>query len=95
MDIPLAELLESPEARAANPKLAAYMFAGRAFILGTGLAVTGTLAITMGVASAMGVNNVRRLIKMAVLQNANVDAFYSLRNSHHGHANWCLPSSHS
>ncbi|KAJ3292409.1 hypothetical protein HDU76_007165 [Blyttiomyces sp. JEL0837] len=35
--IPLVELFENPTERAASPKLAAYMFAGRAFLMGTGL----------------------------------------------------------
>ncbi|KAJ3209459.1 hypothetical protein HDU67_006188 [Dinochytrium kinnereticum] len=45
--------------RAANPKLSAYMFAGRAFVIGTGLVATGALTFSMGLASLMGVNTLR------------------------------------
>lgn len=59
MKIPLQELLDNPAAAAANPKLAAYMFAGRAFGTATVLVVTGTVGLAMTVASVMGINNVR------------------------------------
>ncbi|RKO90930.1 hypothetical protein BDK51DRAFT_25803 [Blyttiomyces helicus] len=59
MKMPLEELMTNPAAAAANPKLAAYMFAGRAFGTATILVATGTMALTMGVASLMGVNNLR------------------------------------
>ncbi|KAJ3041657.1 hypothetical protein HDV00_008934 [Rhizophlyctis rosea] len=59
MKLPLSELLENPAAAAANPKLTAYVFAGRAFTTATTLVLTGTLALGMGVASVMGVNNLQ------------------------------------
>ncbi|KAJ3019089.1 hypothetical protein HKX48_002395 [Thoreauomyces humboldtii] len=59
MAVPLAAFLESPEARAANPKLAAYMYAGRAFGTATVLVLTGTVGASMAVASVMQVNNLR------------------------------------
>ncbi|KAI8850762.1 hypothetical protein BC829DRAFT_488479 [Chytridium lagenaria] len=60
MQIPINELLNnSPQMRAANPKLAAYMFAGRAFFIGTGLVATGAVTLSMGVAAVMGVNNLQ------------------------------------
>ncbi|KAI8823964.1 uncharacterized protein EV422DRAFT_617713 [Fimicolochytrium jonesii] len=59
MRVPLQEFLDNPAARAANPKLAAYVFAGRAFGTATVLVVTGTVGLTMAVASIMGVNNMR------------------------------------
>ncbi|KAJ3404651.1 hypothetical protein HDV05_007046 [Chytridiales sp. JEL 0842] len=59
MKIPMSELIDNPQARAANPKLAAYAFAGRAFFYSTGLVATGTLALTMGVAAYMGVDNLK------------------------------------
>ncbi|KAJ3099762.1 hypothetical protein HDU97_002788 [Phlyctochytrium planicorne] len=60
MQIPINELLNNnPQARAANPKLAAYMFAGRAFVIGTGLMLTGTIALGMGVATVMQVNTLQ------------------------------------
>ncbi|TPX61669.1 hypothetical protein PhCBS80983_g01011 [Powellomyces hirtus] len=59
MAVPLQELMDSPAGRAANPKLAAYMFAGRAFGTATILVLTGTVGATMAVASIMGVNSLK------------------------------------
>ncbi|KAI9207418.1 uncharacterized protein BJ171DRAFT_492678 [Polychytrium aggregatum] len=66
LQIPLDELLNrDPTARAANPKLAAYMFAGRAFGTATLLMLTGTCALTMGVASWMQVNSLKEFSEKA------------------------------
>ena len=59
MRIPLQELIDNPIAAAANPKLAAYAFAGRAFATATVLVASGGLMLTMGVASILQVDNVR------------------------------------
>ncbi|KAJ3151003.1 hypothetical protein HDU86_006259 [Geranomyces michiganensis] len=59
MAVPLQDLLATPAGRAANPKIAAYMFAGRAFGTATVLVLTGTLGASMAVASVMGVNNLK------------------------------------
>ncbi|KND00105.1 uncharacterized protein SPPG_04447 [Spizellomyces punctatus DAOM BR117] len=59
MRIPLQELIDNPAAAAANPKLAAYMFAGRAFGTATILVLTGTAGVAMTVASVMDVNNLK------------------------------------
>ncbi|TPX50714.1 hypothetical protein SeMB42_g02143 [Synchytrium endobioticum] len=59
MRIPLQELLENPAAAAANPKLAAYAFAGRAFSTATILVASGGLMVTMGVASILQVNSLK------------------------------------
>ncbi|KAJ3059321.1 hypothetical protein HDU99_006389 [Rhizoclosmatium hyalinum] len=59
MELPIAKLMEtSHAARAADPKLAAYLFAGRAFMTGTALTLSASLAVTMAVAAALDVNNV-------------------------------------
>ncbi|ORY46324.1 hypothetical protein BCR33DRAFT_849077 [Rhizoclosmatium globosum] len=48
MELPIAKLMEtSHAARAADPKLAAYLFAGRAFMTGTALTLSASLAVTM------------------------------------------------
>ncbi|KAJ3297010.1 hypothetical protein HK104_000979 [Borealophlyctis nickersoniae] len=59
MKIELAELMEDRAAAAANPKLAAYIFAGRSFTTATWLVATGSLAAGMGIACLMGVNNLK------------------------------------
>ncbi|KAJ3053218.1 hypothetical protein HK097_004770 [Rhizophlyctis rosea] len=83
MKMPLAELLENPQAAAANPKLTAYIFAGRAFTTATLLVLTGTLGLGMGVASIMGVNNLREFsVKMR--QYAST-AFPKLRGAPEDH----------
>ncbi|KAJ3092066.1 hypothetical protein HK102_011131 [Quaeritorhiza haematococci] len=65
MRVPLQELLENPTLAAQNPKLTAYMYAGRAFMTATFLTVTGTLALGMGIASVMGVNNLKEFSQTA------------------------------
>ncbi|KAJ3183971.1 hypothetical protein HDU85_001822 [Gaertneriomyces sp. JEL0708] len=57
--MPLQELFSNPAAAAANPKLTAYIFAGRAFTTATLITVTGFIGVTMAVASAMQVNNLK------------------------------------
>ncbi|KAJ3282006.1 hypothetical protein HK104_011153 [Borealophlyctis nickersoniae] len=79
MKIPLAELMEDPAAAAANPKLAAYAFAGRAFTTATLLVGTGSLAIGMGIASVMGVNNWKEFSER--MREYSQSAFPSLRRS--------------
>ncbi|KAI9014989.1 hypothetical protein BC832DRAFT_589461 [Gaertneriomyces semiglobifer] len=57
--MPLQELFSNPAAAAANPKLTAYIFAGRAFTTATLITVTGFIGVTMAVASALQVNNLK------------------------------------
>ncbi len=55
----IQKILANPKAAAADPKLAAYMFAGRAFAIGTGLTLSATIAMASGLAMYFGVDNVR------------------------------------
>ncbi|KAI8841431.1 hypothetical protein BJ741DRAFT_705575 [Chytriomyces cf. hyalinus JEL632] len=74
MELPMARLMmESASARAADPKLAAYMFAGRAFFTGTALTLSASLAMTMGVAAALDVNSLKEFSqKMKSLSKGSV-----------------------
>ncbi|TPX45827.1 hypothetical protein CcCBS67573_g10346 [Chytriomyces confervae] len=64
MELPMARLMmESASARAADPKLAAYMFAGRAFFTGTALTLSASLAMTMGVAAALDLKEFSQKMK--------------------------------
>ncbi|TPX37070.1 hypothetical protein SmJEL517_g00936 [Synchytrium microbalum] len=81
MRMPLQELLDNPIAAAANPKLAAYAFAGRAFATASVLVGSGTLAFTMGLASLMGVNSLKEFsTKLRSLATENLPV---LRGSTH------------
>ncbi|KAI8611939.1 hypothetical protein BC830DRAFT_1138998 [Chytriomyces sp. MP71] len=73
MELPQARLMESATARAADPKLAAYMFAGRAFFTGTALTVSASLAMTMGVAAALDANSLKEFSqRMRTLSKGSV-----------------------
>ncbi|KAJ3148758.1 hypothetical protein HDU89_004608 [Geranomyces variabilis] len=79
MAIPLQDLLATPQGRAANPKLAAYMFAGRAFGTATVLVLTGTLGASMAVASVLGVNNLKEF--STLMQEFTAARFPALKRS--------------
>ncbi|KAI9104498.1 hypothetical protein DFS34DRAFT_690783 [Phlyctochytrium arcticum] len=75
--MPLQELLENPAAAAANPKLVAYVYAGRAFTTATLLVLTGTVGLTMTVASVLQVNNLRDFsLKMRELMTQKFPALH-------------------
>ncbi|KAJ1563023.1 hypothetical protein HK405_004060 [Cladochytrium tenue] len=80
MQLKIVELFEDPAVRAANPKLAAYLFAGRAFMIGSGLAITGSLAATMAVAMAMKVNTLKEFSTKA--RELAVQRFPALRGNY-------------
>ncbi|KAI9354082.1 hypothetical protein DFJ73DRAFT_608453, partial [Zopfochytrium polystomum] len=63
-----------------NPKLAAYLFAGRAFMYGTGLAVTGSVGATMLIASAMKVNTLQEFSLKA--RELSLKQFPALQGNH-------------
>ncbi|KAJ3185037.1 hypothetical protein HDU87_002603 [Geranomyces variabilis] len=79
MAVPLQDLLATPAGRAANPKLAAYMFAGRAFGTATVLVLTGTLGASMAVASVLGVNNLKEF--STLMQEFTAARFPALKRS--------------
>ncbi|KAI9333549.1 hypothetical protein BDR26DRAFT_603392 [Obelidium mucronatum] len=85
MEMPLAKLMEtSHAARAADPKLAAYMFAGRAFFTGTALTLSASLAITMGVATALDVNSLKDFsTRMKSLSNKSIPALKGAYSDNH------------
>ncbi|KAJ3094287.1 hypothetical protein HK100_006203 [Physocladia obscura] len=58
MESPIARLMESQEARQADPKLAAYAFAGRAFFTGTALTFSAALSLSAATAAALDVGSV-------------------------------------
>ncbi|KAJ3020318.1 UNVERIFIED_CONTAM: hypothetical protein HDU68_010241 [Siphonaria sp. JEL0065] len=85
MELPLAKLMEtSHAARQADPKLAAYMFAGRAFFTGTALTLSGSLAVTMAVATALDVNSLKDFsLKMKSLSNSSIPGMKGAYSDNH------------
>ncbi|KAJ3068723.1 hypothetical protein HDU98_008144 [Podochytrium sp. JEL0797] len=71
MEIPIVKLMESSHAaREADPKLAAYLFAGRAFFTATTLTFSGALAMSMAAATALDANSLPEFAqKMKSLSN--------------------------
>ncbi|KAJ3294351.1 hypothetical protein HDU79_011123 [Rhizoclosmatium sp. JEL0117] len=85
MELPIAKLMEtSHAARAADPKLAAYLFAGRAFMTGTALTLSASLAVTMAVAAALDVNNLKEFsYKMKLLSNNGMPSLKGQYSDNH------------
>jgi hypothetical protein len=61
----LQALINNPEAARKNPKLASYMFAGRAFFLGTGFMAAGTALLVSSVSWWTGANNLKEFADFA------------------------------
>ncbi|KAJ3199292.1 hypothetical protein HDU82_000574 [Entophlyctis luteolus] len=65
--------MESHISRTADPKLAAYMFAGRAFFIGTALTLSGTLSIVAATAAALDVGSLKEFsAKMKTVSNSGM-----------------------
>jgi hypothetical protein len=82
----LQALINNPDAARQNPKLASYMFAGRAFFLGTGFMAAGTALVISGLSWWTGANSLKEFAELATRWSQDKFPFLKVQVDHEADA---------